>query len=216
MFYWIKQCWKENKGLFVFLLLMFVFRSSLADWNSVPTGSMKPNIVEGDRILINKVAYDLKLPFTNIKLADFADPERGDIIIFNSKVSDIRLVKRVVAVPGDVVSMRNNVLSINGKELDYEALANVNDKIELSEDLFGKQYSIRITPENSRASSFDPVLVPENAYMALGDNRDNSADSRFIGFVPRDEIIGRSRTVVMSLNYDKYYIPRSDRFFKPL
>lgn len=213
---WLKKFWSENKGLVVFLILMSVFRSSLADWNAVPTGSMKPTIVEGDRILINKVAYDLRLPFTEFTLVNFSHPQRGDIIVFNSKKSGIRLVKRVVAIPGDVVSMRDNVLSINGEKLDYQALVSTPTRSILRENLLGKAYSIRLSHRQSRAANFGPILVPENKYMALGDNRDNSADSRFIGFIPRDEIIGRSKTVVMSLNYEDYYLPRRQRFLKAL
>jgi len=206
----------QNKGLIVFLVLMFAFRSSLADWNDVPTSSMKPNIVEGDRILINKIAYDLRIPFTDVKLAHFADPERGDIVIFNSKAAGIRLVKRVVAIPGDVVLMRNNVLSVNDQQLQYELIEKTEETITLNENLLGQKYPINILPGISKASNFGPVIVPENTYMALGDNRDNSADSRFIGFIPRNEIIGRSRTVVMSLDYDDYYLPRRERFLKAL
>ncbi|MFT5573960.1 MAG: signal peptidase I [Cryomorphaceae bacterium] len=86
---------------------MFVFRSSLADWNVVPTGSMQPTIVEGDRILVNKMAYDLRLPFAHIPIMQLKNPERGDIIVVDSKVSKKRLVKRVIGILGDVVLMRN-------------------------------------------------------------------------------------------------------------
>lgn len=208
--------WNENKGILVFLLLMCVFRSSLADWNHVPTGSMKPNIVEGDRILINKIAYDLHAPFSAIKLSNFADPKRGEIIIFNSEVSDKRLVKRVIGLPGDIVSMSNNVLTINGETLQYQLLSESENSVDLTENLFGQQYSIRLRKRSAKAASFASVVVPDNAYLALGDNRDNSVDSRFIGFVPRHEIIGRSKQVVMSLDRENFYLPRKERFLKPL
>ena len=83
--------WKENKTFVIFITLMLVFRSALADWNTVPTGSMKPTILEGDRIAVNKMAYDLRVPFTTISLIKLADPERGDIVVFDSKASDKRL-----------------------------------------------------------------------------------------------------------------------------
>lgn len=80
---WVINAWKENKSFILFLALMFVFRSAIADWNEVPTGSMKPTIIEGDRILVNKMAYDIRVPFTHIPLVKLADPDRGDIIIFD-------------------------------------------------------------------------------------------------------------------------------------
>lgn len=84
---WVLKAWKENKSFLLFIALMFVFRSAVADWNEVPTGSMKPTIVEGDRILVNKLAYDIRVPFTHIPLLKISDPARGDIIIFDSKAS---------------------------------------------------------------------------------------------------------------------------------
>lgn len=219
---WVKKIALENRTFIVFIILMSVFRSSLADWNTVPTGSMKPTIVEGDRIIINKLAYDLHIPFSNVSIAKLGDPKRGDIIIFNSKVSEKRLVKRVIGVPGDVVSMANNVVKINGTILEYTKqdsdtnLEKSSASIDLKENLFGLQHSIRVSKRHSRASSFEPTKVPEDMYLALGDNRDNSADSRYIGFIPRDEIIGRSRNVAMSFNYGNYYLLRKERFLKTL
>lgn len=210
---------KANRGFIIFLVLMGVFRSSLADWNSVPTGSMKPTIIEGDRILINKLAYDVKLPFSNISIAELSQPQRGDIIIFNSAVSKKRLVKRVIGVPGDSVSMLNNRLTINGVELEYtlsNSTLNAEHSSDLDEDLLGVKHQIRIDNKAGPAANFLETRVPENMYLALGDNRDNSVDSRYIGFVPRSEIIGRSNSVVMSFDYDDYYLLRKERFFKTL
>ncbi|MFT6099762.1 MAG: signal peptidase I [Arenicella sp.] len=183
---------------------------------------MKPTIVEGDRIVINKLAYDFHFPFSSISLAKLADPKRGDIIVFNSKVSDKRLVKRVIGVPGDIVSMHNNKLSINGEVLQYNNQTdNIKPKIatgyrQRTEDLLGVTYSIIVSNRSTAASSFSPVTVPKDSYLALGDNRDNSADSRYIGFIPRSEIIGRSNSVAMSFDYDDYYLLRKDRIFKSL
>ena len=207
---------KENRGFFVFLLLMSVFRSGIADWNVVPSGSMKPTIVEGDRILVNKLAYDLQVPFLYYSLKKLGDPQRGDIIVFDSKVAELRLVKRVIGLPGDVVEMRDNVLYINGQALQYNVLEIHQNQIDEREDLLGVAHIVRLNKDGSRLSSFEKTKVPEGFYLALGDNRDNSSDSRVIGFVPRDEIIGRAKTVVMSVDYDRYYMPRGDRFWKAL
>jgi len=92
----LSKFWHTNKLFFIVIALMFAFRSAVADWNTVPTGSMLPTIVQGDRILVNKVAYDIRVPFTNISLVQLADPARGDIVIFDSHVADERLVKRVI------------------------------------------------------------------------------------------------------------------------
>lgn len=208
--------WRENRSLLLFLALMFIFRSALADWNEVPTGSMKPTILEGDRIFVNKVAYDVRVPFTHISLLELANPERGDIVVFDSKVSNKRLVKRIVGVPGDTVALHDNVLRINGEKLEYTLLSQTATSTDKLEDLLGVEHLIRIKKGGSRLSSFPAVKVPEGYYLAMGDNRDNSADSRVIGFVPRNEIVGRTRHVVLSLNYDNYYLPRSDRFFHTL
>lgn len=208
---------RDNKGLLIFLLLMSVFRSAVADWNTVPTGSMQPTIVEGDRILVNKMAYNVRVPFTHISLIKLADPERGDIVVFDSARAGKRLVKRIIGLPGDVITMQHNVLKINGTVLQYSNADQVAGKRDKIEDLLGFKHTVRIHQLGpTRWSSFDSVQVPANHYLVLGDNRDNSADSRVIGFVPRKEIVGKSAMVVMSLNYDKFYLPRSDRFFHSL
>lgn len=208
--------WREYRGFILFLFLMFCFRSTFADWNDVPTGSMKPTIVEGDRIFVNKMAYDIRVPFTHISLIKRGDPERGDIIVFDSAVSEKRLVKRVVGVPGDKVAMQNNTLYINGQVLSYDDATASEGYVDMEENLLGIEHKIRVENRFSELSSFPEIVIPESHFLALGDNRDNSADSRVIGFVPREEIVGRSRSVVLSLNYDNYFLPRTDRFFEPL
>ena len=212
---------KENKSLILFISFMLVFRSAVADWNDVPTGSMKPTIVEGDRILINKMAYDLRLPFSQYSLIKLADPLRNDIVIFESKAADKRLVKRVIGVPGDMVSMHKNQLSVNQEAADYKVIARNSNFILSEEQIAGASHLIRtqVVPGQSKKyplESFPPVTIPKGFYLVMGDNRDNSADSRVIGLVPRHEIIGRSKTVVLSLNYDNYLIPRSERFLKSI
>jgi len=212
---------KENKSLLLFISLMLVFRSAVADWNDVPTGSMKPTIVEGDRILINKVAYDLKLPFSQYSLMKFADPLRNDIVTFESKAADKRLVKRVIGIPGDTVSLNKNQLMINQDVANYKLVAKQSDFTVSEEYIAGSRHLIRtqIKPghsQNYQLESFQPVTIPKGYYLVMGDNRDNSADSRVIGLVPRNEIIGRSTMVAFSLNYDNYLIPRSERFLKAI
>ncbi len=213
---WLNKTIRENRTFLFFVALMLVFRSAIADWNEVPTGSMKPTIIEGDRILVNKLAYDLRLPFTHISLWRFAHPKRGEIIVFDSEVADKRLVKRVVGVPGDTVKMMDNVVFINNVPLTYSLVNDQGPIVEMIEHLEGADHSVRFGKYDSTLSSFINIQVPEDRYLVLGDNRDNSADSRVIGFVDRDEIVGRSSTVVISLNYNNYYIPRSDRVWEQI
>src|SRR5262245_37374772 len=116
------QYWRrEIRPLLILALVLFSVRSSLADWNDVPTGSMKPTILEGDRVFVNKLAYDLKVPFTTWHLAEWANPQRGDIVVFYSPYDGMRLVKRVVGLPGDVVGLRNERLILNGQPVDYKS-----------------------------------------------------------------------------------------------
>ena len=212
----LKSFWKNNKSFFLFISLMLVFRSAVADWNEVPTGSMKPTIVEGDRIFVNKMAYDLRVPFTHISLMKIADPQRSDIIIFDSVAADKKLVKRVIGIPGDVISMKDNVLSINGEKLSYLPLSSSNTITSHTENLLGNKHRINTKRLGSKLANFSAVKVPNDKYLVLGDNRDNSADSRVIGFVPRTEIVGKAKNVIVSLNYDNYYLPRNERFLQEL
>jgi signal peptidase I len=205
---------RENRGFILFVFLMLVFRSGFADWNVVPTGSMKPTILEGDRIWVNKMAYDLRVPFTSISLYEINGPQRGDIVVFDSEAAATRLVKRVIGVPGDVVELRNNRLYLNGTAARYVPLMEAPDELQLEEEIAGFTHRMQVDRRfRLAAANFGPLTVPSGHYLVLGDNRDNSADSRVIGFVPRREIVGRSGGVVMSLNYDNYYLPRADRFF---
>ncbi len=197
-------------------MVIIDYTEALADWNSVPTGSMKPTILEGDQILVNRMTYDLRVPFTHTSLYRISDPLRGDIIVFDSKVSDMKLVKRVVGVPGDVVQLSDNVLMINGEQLPYEDIASTQLTVDRLENIFGLEHAVRVRKSGSRLSSFRSLMVPADKYLALGDNRDNSADSRVIGFIPRSEIVGRSRSVVVSFDYENFYMLRADRFFHTL
>ncbi|MDD4870988.1 MAG: signal peptidase I [Kiritimatiellae bacterium] len=214
------------KDFIIIMAIMIPFRSAIADWNHVPTGSMKPSIIEGDRVFVNKLAYDLKIPLTTFHLAKWSDPQRNDIVVFFSPADEMRLVKRVIGIPGDVVAMRNNILYINGQPAKYLVLNNdVVDAIPPSErsayifsleQAEGKEHPVIITPSRSAIQSFGPVQVPENQYLMLGDNRDNSADSRYFGFVERKRIIGKASSVVASFNRENLYLPRLNRFFKHL
>ncbi|HJU26951.1 MAG TPA: signal peptidase I [Rhodanobacteraceae bacterium] len=221
----LKKLLSRNKGVLAFLFCMVVFRSAIADWNDVPTGSMQPTIRIGDRILVDKLAYDLRVPFTDLSLLHVADPKRGDIVLIDSHAADEVLLKRVIGVPGDVVAMRDNALYINGREAHYVPLPSVTgirddaqDPARYEIERYGDmQHAVRLSllrPSDRR--DFGPVTVPAGQYLMLGDNRDNSEDSRYLGFFPRSEIIGRTRRVALSLDPGNGYLPRMDRFGKTL
>ena len=205
---------KENLGFISFILLLCMSRSSLADWYVVPTGSMQPTIVEGDRVLVNKMAYRLEIPFTDIGLVTLNEPKRGDIVIINSDAADLRLIKRVIGVPGDTVALTNNQLVINGHKLAYEAADD--QPYQAIESLPGKTHAILRLPATQALDHFSRVKVPEGQYLVMGDNRNHSADSRVYGFVPASEIQGQALRVLVSLDSNKYFMPRTERFLEDL
>jgi signal peptidase I len=211
---------RTNKGFLVFLGTMVLFRSAIADWNVVPSGSMLPTIREGDRILVDKMAYDLRVPLTHIAIAHLHNPQRGDIVTIESSAAHELLVKRLIGLPGDIIAMRDNVLYVNGVRAAYQPLkfaplpGDASSPADyLTERFDGVVHTVRLSPESpSPRNSFGPVTVPPDQYLMLGDNRDNSADSRYFGFFPRKELMGRTRRVAFSLDPDHYYEPRFRRF----
>lgn len=204
---------KENWGFCLFMLLMFASRSSLADWYHVPSGSMLPTIQEGDRIFVNKMAYRLEVPFTDISIMELNAPARGDIVVFESERADERLIKRVIGLPGDTVSMYKNRLSLNGTPLDY---GRVDKEFVTTEMLGDVEHAVKWQPAAATRDSFRPLTIPEGYYLVLGDNRNNSMDSRYYGLVPASELQGKAISVVMSLDQNNFYLPKSDRWMQPL
>jgi signal peptidase I len=221
------RLWRENCGLFLFFFLMLVFRSAWADWVTVPTGSMNPTIIEGDRLLVDKHVFGLRLPWTLVRLTDGRDPQRGEIVVFDSPVDGTSLVKRCVGLPGDIIAMDEHGLRINGEYADYAwgdqelastllASARMREPAVLTESGVLPEHSVLRLRDAALREQFGPVRVPEDMYFMLGDNRDNSHDSRYIGFVPRRNIVGLTSRVAISFNPENYYLPRRDRWAKPL
>jgi signal peptidase I len=210
--------WRDNRQFFLLLACIVFFKSAIADLSSISGASMLPTLLDGDKVWVNKLAYDLKIPFTEVSLASVSDPQRGDIVIIDSSAANKRLVKRVVGVPGDSIYMQNNALVINGRPANYEVVSREDDAMIIVEELAEHAHQARLSNGYiSRSTrSYGPVTVPESKYFVLGDNRDNSADSRVYSFVPRAEIIGRSNSVVFSLDRDNSYLPRADRFLAGL
>lgn len=218
-----KKLVADNKGFLLFLLGMILMRSALADWYVVPSSSMYPSLLEGDRVICDRLAYDIKLPFTDVILKHLDDPKRGDIVTFLSPEDGTRLVKRLIAVPGDVLEMRNEKLVINGVEASYQPVSARDadhltpqreyqgEQLVFKESLGSLQHEMIVMPERAAMRSFGPVKVPAGEYLMLGDNRDNSRDSRYIGLVKRELITGQVKRLLFSLNGDNYYLPRLER-----
>ena len=216
----MKQWLKSNRGFLVFLVCFGFFRTAIADWNPIPSGSMRPTILEGDVVLVNRLAYDLKVPLTDRSLTRLGDPQRGDIVTFSSPKDGSRLIKRLVAVPGDVVEMRNEILLINDRAAEYTSFTVVSEPVgsglhvqaaRATEVVAGSSRAVQFLSRVESKKTFGPVVVPPGQYFMLGDNRDNSEDSRFIGFVPRALLVGRAERILVSADITGNWLPRVER-----
>lgn len=224
---WARRLWREwVRPFLVILVLMGSLRSAVADWNHVPTGSMQPTILIGDRIFVNKLAYDLRLPFTRYRLLRWAHPRRGDLIVFLSPADGKRLVKRVIGLPGDTVEMHHNRLIVNGEPAEYLPFhadvlgeletADLADHAFSQEALDGSIHPIMTSPERPSRHTFSFPQIPAGRYFVMGDNRDESFDSRWFGLVDESLILGRATAVAISVDPHRYYLPRWGRFFTDL
>jgi signal peptidase I len=212
---------RENRA-FLFLMLCFgLIRTAVADYNPIPSGSMHPTILEGDVVLVNRLAYNLKIPLTDVIVTRLADPRRGDIVTFSSPQDGRRLIKRVIGLPGDRIAMRDKQLTINGAAVRYtpgefvredSGTATAELALRLEETLDGRAHPIQWLSGIRNAPDFGPLVVPADQYLMLGDNRDNSADSRYIGLVPRDLLIGRAERILVSAAITQHWQPRFERF----
>ena len=164
---YLSAFWKENRKFMLLLATIVFFKSAIADLNSISGRSMQPTLLDGDKVWVNKLAYDIRIPFTDIFLASRADPRRGDIIIIDSKAAGKRLVKRIVGLPGEVVAVRSGIVYVNDVPLE-------------------EPFPHDVTPYD-----MDPITLGPLSYFVLGDNRGNSNDSRAFGPVRREDILGR-------------------------
>ena len=192
----------------------------MADWNPIPSGSMHPALLEGDVVLVNRLAYDFKVPLSDVSVLRLANPQRGDVVTFTSPTDGVRLIKRVVGLPGDVVELRDEVLFINGSAAEYSNPQIVAEPMEhgaamsgtkATELVEGNERTVQFLPAIPAKRNFGPVIVPKGSYFVLGDNRDNSADSRYIGFVPRRLLIGKAHHILVSANIKGDWMPRLER-----
>ena len=216
--------WVEYSiSFFPVILIVFLLRSFLVEPFKIPSGSMIPTLLVGDFILVNKFAYGIRIPVWNRKVIEIGEPHRGDVMVFRyPEDPSLDYIKRVVGVPGDRVEYRNKRLSINGKPVaerqidDYLSRERMQFSRRYTENLGGTEHEILVDDDapalvpQARAFPFSgnctynsqalACTVPPGHYFMMGDNRDNSADSRVWGFVPDENIVGKAFFIWLNLN----------------
>lgn len=219
-----KPLWVSfGSELFVVVALMFTCRIAVADWPKVPSGSMEPTLRVGDYLLVNHLAYGPRLPFTNTAI-EFGQPKRGDVVVFRfpADVSEF-YVKRLIGLPGDVVRFERGAVSVNGAPFDVQVVSEGTDVTAAPEDR-GQWLLNETAAGNSRTIKVNPFVmgrlapsgmgadcttegpttwqctVPTGQYLMMGDNRDNSADSRVWGFLPHGQVYGKAVRVLFNLS----------------
>ncbi|MCD4683682.1 MAG: signal peptidase I [Bacteroidales bacterium] len=195
--------------LFTIIILFFIlgtFRTYMVSGNSdVPT------FVSGDKLIINRSAFDLTLPFSNLKVFKLGKPERGDMVLCQVREKDQKYywLKRIIGLPGDTIELKQNKIYINRIPLKYEFLSkenfnlvkeNSNGEFFARETGLGLQHNISFSNKNGLLANYGPIIVKENHYFVLGDNRDNSMDSRLFGMVHRNRIYGKYIIVLSRIN----------------
>ena len=185
---------RDQKGFLLFVLVLLVFRSSFADQYLVPSGSMQPTIEIGDRIYVNKMAYDLQIPFTDISLVKVKTPSRGDIVVFKNPRNNINMVKRLIGLPGDQIEIMDGYVRVNGQELSGSSYL---DELSYTERTGEVEYTIK-RQTYRRLLGKHNTIVPEGHYFMMGDNRDNSSDSRVWGVVPHKNLLGKAKAIIYS------------------
>ncbi len=210
----IRDFLRKNLSLIVFLVLVFALRWSFADQYLVPSGSMEPTLHVGDRILVNKMAYALKVPYTGLIISRTGEPVRGDIVVFENPRDQITMVKRLIGMPGDKLVIDDGFVSINGEPIQgsvegQKIFVQSDEPTVTYHERFGdKEVTIQRLPFMVRPQHFE-LEVPADHYFAMGDNRDNSSDSRVWGFIPRDHLKGRAFAVFWSMRFEEW-VPKVD------
>lgn len=192
------------KGKFkfgIFIVALFVLASAYVKAYTIIGPSMAPTYQYYDKIISHHLAYDFRFPFTDLVVAKTGDPERGDLIMYFDIPKNSMAAKRVMAIPGDIVSIQNNIVYVNGVAIQQtqeprDAFNSIPVKNDIGESVFTEQianmsYLVTYTNNGDHPSNTNPVKVSEGKYFILGDNRDNSADSRYIGLISRSQIKGK-------------------------
>jgi signal peptidase I len=195
------------RAFFPVLIVVFLLRSFLFEPFRIPSSSLEPTLLKGDFILVNKYNYGVRLPVVHKKIYAKGSPMRGDIIVFRWPPNpSYDFIKRVIGLPGDHISYLNKELYVNGqklpqlflhKDIAQGALGEEWSAEEKQEDLLGVKHHIYVNPLKT-SRNYQDIVVPEGMYFVMGDNRDDSADSRYWGFVPEKNIVGKAMLVWMS------------------
>lgn len=195
-----------SRSLFPVILIVLLLRSFLVEPFRIPSGSMMPTLLVGDFILVNKFSYGLRLPVLDTKFLDVGEPQRGDVVVFRyPKDPSIDYIKRVIGTPGDLIGYYDKKLYINGKPMEqaqegtYQGVGagvSMSGAKKVHENLHTVEHNILIDP--TRGSVEGEFRVPEGSYFVMGDNRDNSNDSRYWGVVPEANLVGKAFMIWMS------------------
>jgi signal peptidase I len=198
------------RSFFPVVLIVLLLRSFLAEPFRIPSASMMPTLLIGDFILVNKFTYGIRLPVFNTKIIEMGKPARGDIVVFRyPKDPTVDYIKRVIGLPGDKITYDNKKLYVNDKPVNYKSLGtyqgvgqgeDMTGAEQLQEDLTGIKHNILIKHDSSSAEGV--YVVPEGSYFVMGDNRDNSNDGRYWGFVPEENLVGKAFFIWMSWDLD--------------
>ena len=196
------------RSFFPVILAVLLLRSFLVEPFRIPSGSMMPTLLAGDFILVNKFKYGIRLPVLNKKVYEINDPQRGDVVVFRFPMDPgTDYIKRVIGLPGDHIEYKDKTLIINGEKVpqipagSYTAVGSglsMSGAAVREEQLGDIKHQILVMPRMGGKSS--DVVVPEGHYFVMGDNRDNSNDSRYWGFVPDENLVGKAFMIWM--NYD--------------
>lgn len=211
---------KEGIPTAALLAAVLAFRSMVAEPYKVPTGSMEPTILPGDRLIVSKLSYDLRVPWLGYRIASLGKPQRGDIIVFKyPRDTNVDYVKRVVGLPGDMLEVVDGYLTINGERLKTTSPAVVpregrlpgvpgdeDQAIVYDETMGSLVHKIQRLPHDPMPAT-GPLKVPDDQYYFMGDNRDNSNDSRYWGFVPADNLKGRATRIWFSVDWREGWVP---------
>jgi signal peptidase I len=200
------------KSFFPVLFVVFVLRSFLVEPFQIPSSSMVPTLLIGDYILVNKFTYGIRLPVIRTKVIDLNEPERGDVMVFfPPHMNDTYFIKRVIGLPGDTVSYRDKQLYVNGEKLQYEPVDDpgMGRTYQVEEESIGGETHQMQVERLRPADDFTEVVKPGHYFM-MGDNRDNSSDSRIWGQVPEGDIVGKAFAIWM--HWDSFFsIPSFSR-----
>jgi len=197
-------------SFFPIVFIVLILRSFIAEPFRIPSGSMMPTLLVGDFILVNKFTYGVRLPVLNTKVVELNSPERGDIVVFRfPKNPTVDYIKRVVGIPGDKISYYNKIVYVNGKQAKQASLGsyqgvgqgvNMTGAEHFIENLAGVEHSILV--KHGLPSVEGVFVVPDGQYFVMGDNRDNSNDSRYWGTVPEENLVGRAFFIWMSWDWE--------------